>query len=125
MKILIVAIATTFAFVFGGPWQAPESANKIQNPRANDKRAASEGEDLYLSYCWSCHGENGSGKGPAASSLETAPADLHSLTVQKQTDGALYWKMSNGRNDMAPYESVLTTDQRWALVNYIRTLSGS
>ena len=42
--------------------------------------------------------------------------------VQVQTDGALYWKITNGRGSMVSYGNILTEDQRWMLVNYIRAL---
>lgn len=122
MKSLFTVSAILLIISLGNPWEAPEWADEMQNPRTGEADAITEGEGLYFSYCWSCHGEDGAGRGPASNTIETAPADLTSSAVQQQTDGALYWKMSKGRSDMAPYESVLSKDQRWALVNYIRTL---
>jgi len=37
------------------------------------------GSDLYTFYCASCHGQDGSGDGPAASALKAHPADLTAL----------------------------------------------
>src|ERR1700675_3911130 len=34
------------------------------------------GADLYRLYCAACHGHDGQGHGPAASSLKTMPSDL-------------------------------------------------
>jgi mono/diheme cytochrome c family protein len=42
--------------------------------------------------------------------------------VKKQTDGALYWKISNGRGNMPPYKEALSDEQRWQLVVYLREL---
>ena len=125
MKSLIAASTILLVISLGNPWEAPDWADEIENPRRAEAKATSEGEDLYFSYCWSCHGEGGTGAGPASGTITTTPTDLTSTNVQEQTDGALYWKMSNGRDDMAPYDRVLTEDQRWALVNYIRTLSAT
>lgn len=125
MKSLFTVAVILFAAFMNSPWKAPDWADEMKNPRVGEADAITEGEDLYFSYCWSCHGEDGIGHGPASHTIDTTPADLTSTTVQQQTDGALYWKMSNGRNDMAPYEGVLSEDQRWALVTYIRTLSSS
>jgi len=37
------------------------------------------GQKMFAAYCASCHGLDGKGAGPAASSLKTAPADLTGL----------------------------------------------
>ena len=39
-----------------------------------------------------------------------------------QTDGNLFWKITNGKAPMASYEELLTDNQRWKVVNYIREL---
>ena len=44
---------------------------------AGDERdVMGAGENLYRTYCASCHGVDGRGKGPVAPSLATQPADL-------------------------------------------------
>jgi mono/diheme cytochrome c family protein len=123
MKTAFIISLFLIAGMATDPWEAPKSADNLKNPRSGDAKAASEGEDLYLSYCWSCHGDDADGKGPASANIDTPPANLTTKQVQQQTDGAIFWKIGNGRNDMAPYQDVLTEQQRWALVNYIRTLS--
>jgi len=45
-----------------------------------DSNSIAEGHALYLTYCASCHGVNGDGKGPVAPSLSTAPANLRLLS---------------------------------------------
>ena len=42
--------------------------------------------------------------------------------VQKQTDGEIFWKISNGRGAMPPWKH-LPEKERWELVNYIRSLA--
>src|SRR5947209_11274673 len=44
----------------------------------------SEGKKLYLTYCASCHGDNGKGDGPAAQSLPVKPANHTSGSVMNQ-----------------------------------------
>ena len=50
-----------------------------------------------------------------------APADWTSAKLAKETDGELFWKISNGRGPMPPWKH-LPDQERWELVNYIRTL---
>jgi mono/diheme cytochrome c family protein len=103
-------------------WVAPKEADTLKNPLAGSSVALKDGKVLYTSYCAPCHGERGRGDGVAAASLSTKPADHSSDNVQKETDGALFWMISQGRNPMPTYKQALSDDQRWELVDYIRTL---
>ncbi len=46
---------------------------------------AGSGQQMYESYCASCHGKNASGDGPAAPALKTAPTNL--TEVSKRNGG--------------------------------------
>lgn len=102
-------------------WKAPASANKITNPLKDDVAAAKNGKKIYAQLCAVCHGLKGKGDGIAAASLNPKPANFNNAEIQKQTDGAIFWKITNGRTPMASYKESLGETQRWQLVNYIRT----
>ncbi len=106
----------------GKKWVAPESADKLKNPLANDTKAWAKGKKTYDAMCAICHGTKGKGDGIAGMALKPRPADLTSKAVQEQSDGAIYWKITNGRPPMAAYKALLKDTQRWELVNYIRKL---
>ena len=40
-----------------------------------------------------------------------------------QTDGALFWKTTEGKKPMPEYSKLLKDDERWDVVNCIRTLA--
>lgn len=101
-------------------WRAPEEANELKNPHKDDLAAEQKGKELYDVYCWSCHGQNGFGDGAAGNALGQQPANFHDRRVKNQSDGALFWKMSEGRGNMPPFKEALSDDQRWQLVSYIR-----
>ncbi|HVX49052.1 MAG TPA: cytochrome c [Chitinophagaceae bacterium] len=105
------------------PWIAPKDVAAVSNPLAGNTAVLGEAKKLYLSTCAPCHGQGGKGNGVAASALNPKPADHTSDAVQAQTDGALFWMISQGRNAMPQYKAVLTEKQRWELINYIRTLA--
>ena len=107
----------------GDPWKAPPQADALVDPLAKDAKAVTKGERVFTSLCWTCHGMQGKGDGPNAALLTIHPADLGSPGIQAQTNGALYWKITHGRGEMASYEQVLSREQRWALVHYLRTLT--
>ncbi len=101
----------------------PEDAAAVPNPIVGDEDSVAAGAELYAIYCAVCHGKTGEGDGPAASGLEKPPANLHASHVQENTDGALFYIISNGRPDtpMPPWDDVLDEDQRWHVVNFLRT----
>lgn len=104
-------------------WVAPNEANSVKNPLAGNTEILKYAKVIYTTYCTPCHGTGGKGDGIAAASLPKKPANHTSDYVQKQSDGALYWMVTTGNSPMPSYKTVLTNNQRWELINYIRTLA--
>ena len=100
-----------------GPWEAPAAEKAKKSPGGN----AANGKKLAETNCVSCHGTSGKGDGPAAQALTPKPADWTSAKVQAESDGALFWKISNGRGPMPPWKHLPEND-RWAVIQYIRSL---
>lgn len=103
-------------------WVAPASADKIQNPLKGDAKAAASGKKTYKMLCFVCHGPKGKGDGMAGAGLTPKPTNFTTEEFQSQTDGAIYWKITEGRTPMASYKTALPEKKRWELVNYLRTL---
>jgi mono/diheme cytochrome c family protein len=106
-------------------WVAPKEADNVKNPLAGNTDILKYAKVIYTTYCGPCHGNKGKGDGIAAAGLAKKPADHTSDYVQKQTDGALYWMITTGHSPMPSYKTTLPDDQRWELVNYIRTLANN
>lgn len=104
-------------------WVAPAWADTLVSPYHDEPLTLANGEELFGLYCASCHGESGYGDGAAGGALGQKPANFHDSLVKKQSNGALYWKMSNGKGNMPPFQDVFTAEQRWQLVAYLRKLS--
>jgi hypothetical protein len=64
----------------------------------------------------------GKGDGMGGAGLTPKPSNLTSDAVQSQTDGAIFWKITEGRTPMASYKASIPEKKRWQLVNYMRTL---
>lgn len=105
-------------------WVVPESAKKVKNPTdKTDKENLSIGKSLYAKHCQSCHGKEGYGDGPKAKELKGEVGDFSTVQFQSQTDGALFYKITTGRDDMPAFDKkVPDAEDRWLIVNYIRTL---
>lgn len=105
-------------------WLAPDGAKKLSNPvEASDKtESVLRGAKIFKTRCMICHGPQGKGDGIGGKALTPKPQNLTLPMVKAQTDGEIFWKVTNGRNDMIKWGPILTEAQRWDLVNYVRTL---
>lgn len=126
---LLMAALTFFILIFDStfaqtkPWVAPPDADNVKSPVVVSPSVLGDAKTLYTANCAPCHGDKGKGDGPAAGGLNPRPADHTSDAVQKQTDGAIFWKLSEGRGPMPAYKKIFTDQQRWGLIAYIRTLA--
>jgi mono/diheme cytochrome c family protein len=119
---LIACSLLLFAFVHQTDvWKAPESAKAKKNPVAITEASMAIGAKLYVKECLSCHGKKGRGDGPKASDIEKPVTDLSIAKTQAQTDGELFWKISEGRKPMPANKKIFSEEQLWQLVNYIRS----
>jgi len=97
-------------------WRPPQEAADKKNPLADKPDLAAGGKKLFTRHCVECHGSGGQGLNKAA--------DLQLPVVQQQTDGTLYWKISNGNADRGmPSFSGIPELQRWQIVLFLRTLA--
>ena len=106
-------------------WVVPDSANKMKNPTdPDDEDDLDIGKTLYDKHCKSCHGKEGLGDGPKASELDSDAGDFSSEEFQSQTDGALLYKTTEGRDDMPSFaKKIASEEDRWLVVNYMRTFA--
>ena len=105
------------------PWVAPVQYANLSNPSVASPDKVNAGKVLYQTYCSPCHGTKGKGDGAAAVALTPKPADHTSPAMANETDGSLFYKISEGRTPMPKYKEAFTEQQRWELIDYIRTLS--
>ena len=105
------------------PWPVPDKYKNMPNPVKSDATSLATGKALFNQHCKSCHGTKGKGDGPKAAQLNTECGDFTKPSTQAETDGALFYKTSEGRKDMPSFKKKIA-DQNdiWAVVNYIRTL---
>jgi mono/diheme cytochrome c family protein len=105
------------------PWPVPDNYKKMKNPVASDAASIAEGKALYATHCKSCHGTKGLGDGPKAAQLKTEAGDFSTADFQSQTDGAVFYKTSEGRDDMPSFKKKIPdADERWSVINFMRTL---
>lgn len=99
----------------------PSEFSGQSNPLGAD--AAKTGADVFKTNCEACHGPQGHGDGPAGAALDPAPKNLAELQV-KAGDDYLFWRIAAGKEgtSMVAWKDVLTDEQIWQAVAFIRTL---
>lgn len=110
-------------------WELPEDADKTKNPTTVTPESIAKGKELYMERtkgnCVFCHGETGAGNEANLAKLRRKPADLTNKERQAaMTDGEVYWKITKGIQGIMPAgEKRMSEEERWHVVNYVRTLA--
>ncbi|MCX6024606.1 MAG: copper resistance protein CopC [Chloroflexi bacterium] len=128
----LATVLLALAGYVGGSLQlaAPPGAvadtTSVRNPFAGSEASAALGAPLYQQNCQMCHGPRGRGDGPVAASLNPRPADL-ALHVALHPEGVLYGWITEGvpGTAMPAFRSRLTDDERWHILNYVKSLTAA
>lgn len=113
----------------------PDSAGMLKseamaNPlaRVNDPIKLKEAERLYLIHCGICHGGKLDGNGPLFNggngAYPAAPRTLIDEQAKAWPDGHYFHVITFGIRQMGSYASQLRPEQRWWIINYIRSKQG-
>ena len=128
-KFIVTILLIGFSFLLisfqtSSDWPVPEKYQKMENPVTADKESINIGKTLYSTHCKSCHGKDGYGDGPKAAQLKTPCGDFTTAEFQKQTDGSLFYKTMEVRDDMPSFKKKIPEEEDlWHLVNFMRTLA--
>ncbi|HWY11317.1 MAG TPA: cytochrome c [Bacteroidia bacterium] len=118
---MFILINKTYCQSTVDEWIAPKTADALINP-IGGLRIPPVAKQLFVSNCAPCHGDKGKGDGPVGMSLTPKPYNLTKSKVENETDGSLFWRITNGHQTMPTFQNTLSAMERWQLVNYIRSL---
>jgi mono/diheme cytochrome c family protein len=115
---LVLLLITLFACQLSAQeWIVPaENAAKL-SPFAFSDSTRKVGGNLYNLNCKSCHGDPGKNN---AVKLVPPPPDPVSTQMQKNTDGSLFYKVSEGRVLMPSFKNTLSAADLWRIISFIR-----
>ena len=100
-------------------WNVPADKKAKNSYIKFDAASAKEGEAIYNTNCKSCHGDMG--KNNSLKSLNPVPPDLTSTRTKSLTDGELAYILNVGRVVMPSFKDVLSENNRWKVISYIRS----
>lgn len=120
--LLAVAATGALAWAFAVP-AFPDSFRRSQVPYLTQSVAS--GRELFLEHCATCHGAGGLGDGALAAKLPKPPANLSEPHTALHTAGDMYWWLTHGipESGMPGFGAVLSEDDRWDLINFMRSFS--
>jgi len=104
----------------------PEKAGQtLRNPLPKSRQVLNRGKEMFEIYCMVCHGPYGEGNGSVVPRYP-APPSLQSDKIKgwlnAGKDGFIYHIMTVGQNRMPSYASQVPTEDRWAIIHFIRVL---
>jgi mono/diheme cytochrome c family protein len=122
--IVLLVAGAVLALTHGAhEWNAPPEATGMKSPLAESPEVLAAGAALFDEKCANCHGAKGKGDGPEAGQYSVQPQDLTDAKMMaSMTDGEIFWKISEGRRPMPTFKKQLTDEQRWQLVQFVRSL---
>jgi mono/diheme cytochrome c family protein len=122
----LIFISIGFAALQKPNWDAPPEIKLKKNPFAPTDASRKEAKAIYAEKCSNCHGDTGKGDGSDAMMYDPAPADFtDARRLSKFTDGELYYKITVGKKPMPSFEKRLSEEQRWGLVDLVRSFAGA
>ena len=125
LPLLLLLVASSSAQVpTRENWIAPGNVAHRNNPIPVTPESVKAGLRIFSNNCVSCHGAAGKGDGQLAAFLPIKPANLNNADVWKQTDGTIFWKVSTGRQPMPTWGPILKEEERWNVINYLRSSFG-
>ncbi len=101
-------------------WVVPDDKKGKLSTFSFDDNTRKAGLKIYTTNCMSCHGMPGKGN---SLKLVPPPPDPVSQQFQKNSDGELFFKLQIGRGQMPSFKNVLSTDDIWDVISYVRSFN--
>lgn len=120
IRLFTAAILFFTMHISAQEWEVPADQKTRVNPQEYNLANVSKGKELYLKNCKSCHGDPGKNN---VLPLVPPPVDITSEKMQKNTEGEIFYKITNGRVAMPQFKATISDDDRWRIVNYISNFS--
>ncbi len=115
LSVLLLMFST---FVQAQAWEIPDAEKSKTNPLELNAANSEKGFEVYQKNCKSCHGDVGAANFMA---LVPPPTDLGSAAFKSSnTDGEIFYKITTGKGAMPSFKAVLSEEERWAVIAYVR-----
>ena len=107
----------------GLPREAREVAAKRPNPVRATPESVAKGQRFFVIHCAPCHGTAGKGDGLVSPKFIPPPDITHPSIQKGRTDGYMQHVIGTGGAIMPAYGEALSPEERWHVVNFVRSLA--
>jgi cytochrome c5 len=117
----ILLLIVLFSFRLSAQdWVVPIENEAKLTPFAFNDSTRKAGAEIYNTNCKSCHGDPGKNN---VIKMTPSPPDPASAEMQSHKDGALYYKIVNGRGLMPSFKNILNSNNIWYVISFIRSFN--
>jgi mono/diheme cytochrome c family protein len=95
--------------------------SELKNPVPPTTASLAEGKVLFETNCLICHGQTSAERGPVGKKLIPPPPGLDHVMVKGLSDSTIFKAITFGFGRMPVFQDKLTPQERWNLVNFLRT----
>jgi mono/diheme cytochrome c family protein len=99
-----------------------QSETMLENPLKPSAENSEKGKALWGTFCITCHGADGGGKGSIADVYPLQPANLLSKQYLNRKDGFYFHVITHGIRTMPGYGHAISPEERWLIALYIHDL---
>lgn len=99
-----------------------EAAAALKSPLNETEQVIAQGKLLYTRFCDHCHGETGAGDGPVVELGNHPPPGAYDGALKDLPEGKMFHSITYGKGVMGPHAGLLSKEDRWKVVAYIKTL---
>ncbi len=96
------------------------AAKAWKNPMKSTPENIAKGKEIFTGKgtCFTCHGNEGRGDGPAGAALDPTPRNFHNAKLTGKTEGEFAWVIKNGSpgTGMVSYVPGIISEEEMALV---------
>lgn len=119
---ILIILQLSAAIMEAQEWVVPDDRKGRLSTFPFDDNTRSSGQKIYNLNCMSCHGTPGKSN---YLNLVPPPGDPATDKIQHNSDGEIFYKVQSGRGQMPSFRSVLTSDELWQVISYIRSFNKS
>jgi len=95
--------------------------SELRNPIAPTEASVARGKALFEINCQICHGQTSAERGPVGKKLVPPPPGLDHDMVKGLSDSTIFKVITFGFGRMPVFKDKLLPEERWRLVNFLRT----
>jgi mono/diheme cytochrome c family protein len=102
--------------------KGPDGKPSNDFPFPVTKEVIERGQNRFNIYCTPCHGRLGNGDGMIVRRGYRKPPSYHIDRLRQVPNGYIFDVITNGFGAMPDYAAQIPTQDRWAIVSYVRAL---